>query len=308
VDIRRGRRGVLPREGHTPVIESWRSALFVPGDDLRKVSSAARSQTDAIILDLEDGVAPLRKKDARSALREGASKLDAAGFDVVVRINAPWEAALTDLQAAVMPNVRAIMVPKSEAAPRLQVLGEMIEQLERSRGLTVGGIALLALVESPTGLGKLDELASAPRVCGLALGTEDFSLSLGVPPTPECLDLPSRMVCLAARSRGLMALAVPASIAAFRAIDAFGAAARQARRFGATGALCVHPAQAVEANRAFQPTEAEAAQARSIIDAWRTAQERGDAVTSLNDQMIDAPVAARAFRLLASLQPEATGR
>lgn len=276
----------------------WRSALFVPGDDRRKIASAARSGADAVILDLEDGVPYARKEPARAYLREASIELATAGLDVIVRINAEWQAALTDLQSAVLPSVRAIMVPKAETAARIQVLTEMVEQLEQPRGLRSCSIKLLPLIETAAGLRELDVLADLPNLCGLALGSEDFSLSLGVPPTPECLDLPSRLICLAARRRGLMALAIPSSIAAFREIDEFEAATSRARLFGATGALCIHPSQVTVASRVFRPAEEELRQARAILDAWEVAQAGGNAVTSFEGKMIDAPVAARAFRLI----------
>lgn len=278
---------------------NWRSLLFVPADNATLCEKAANSEADAIILDLEDGVAAVAKDSARVELAAAAKKAKHAGKGVVVRINAPWRMALTDLEACVIENVDAVMTPKAENATRLVVLDEMIAELETERGLPSGAIGVIALVETPLGLTTLNETATAPRLIGLALGPEDLCAAIGVPPTPAVLDLPARQVALAAAAQDVMALASPASIAEFRDITAFEAGLNSAAAFGATGALCIHPAQIASANAVFSPSASELETARRILQAWTEAQSKGLSVTSLDGKMIDRPVVIRAERTIA---------
>lgn len=275
------------------IVPCWRSLLFVPADNRERCAKAAGSGADAVILDLEDGVAPSAKETARHALKEATATLRNNGTAVVVRINTPWDLAIEDLRAALASGADALMIPKVQDTARLQILGEMAAQW--SKGKVPGQIAL---VETPQGLAVIDAVAAMPDVIGLALGTEDFSLAMGVDPLPAVLELPSRQLALAAASRSLMALAVPLSIAIFRDIAAYEAAARLSVAHGVNGAICIHPAQVAAANRCFGATDEEIDRARRMLACWTAARKEGLAVTSLDGRMIDLPVAERARRLL----------
>ena len=272
----------------------WRSLLFMA--NYAHAAKAGTRGADAIILDLEDGIAPDDKPQARAALAETVATIAAQNVDVMVRINAPWLMALEDLAAAVLANVCAIVVPKAEDGARLAVLSEMISEMEWARGLAEGSIALIAQIESPQGLNALDAILSVPRVVGAALGPEDFSLALGVSPSPTALRLPTEMIALAAARAAKQAFAMPISIAAYQDLDAWADAARTARAMGATGAMAIHPAQIAGINENFKPSAAEVAQAQAIVDAWNARD--GKAVITLGKKMIDRPVVEQARRLL----------
>ena len=234
----------------------------------------------------------------RASIGPMAARLSGLGQDVVVRVNAGWLDLFADLDVAVAQGISALMLPKIEDAARLQVVSDIVGELEVQRGLPPGGIKLIALVESPIGLEQLPAIASAPRVSALALGPEDFALALGVPPTPDVLDLPCRMIALAAASHGLAAIGVPMSLASFDNPEAYGTAARRARGMGISGALCIHPVQVHPVNQAFAPSPDEIAEAVAIWDAWCKSGKRG--VVKLGRKMIDAPLALRAQRVLES--------
>lgn len=272
----------------------WRSLLFVSNP--KHAAKAGERGADGIILDLEDAIALADKPRARAELAATAAMIRAQGVDVLVRINAPWLMALDDLNAAVMAGVSAIVVPKAEEAGRLQVLSDLIGEMEADRGLPVGAIALLPQVESSQALVALDAMLAVERVAGLALGPEDFALSLGVKPTAECLDLPCRMIALAAALAGKMALAMPISIAAYQDLEAWAAAASRARAMGCTGAMAIHPAQVAGIATSFAPSEAERAEAEAILTAWDQRGDRG--VIALGQKMIDLPIVNQAKRLL----------
>jgi citrate lyase subunit beta/citryl-CoA lyase len=148
------------------------------------------------------------------------------------------------------------------------------------------------------GLAQAAALAAVPRVAALALGTEDFSLALGVAPTAEVLDLPCRQLALAAATRGLQCLAMPMSIAQWRDLEGFAAAADRAFALGCTGALCVHPSQVDVVNGRFETPDSTLSAARRVLAAWEEAQANGSAVVQIDGVMIDRPVAERARRLL----------
>lgn len=268
----------------------WRSLLFVPADDERRIAKAAGSEADAVILDLEDGVAPEKKLSARESLSQAIETVAAQGKAVLVRVDSDYLQA--DMEAALNPLLSALMLPKVEDVTQVQTVSQYLD--------SVGShTAILPLIESPRALPQLEACLSLARVVGLALGSEDFSLAMGVPPTPACLDLPSRMIALAAAAHRKAAVAIPFSLAAFREVDGFRDAAALARSFGATGGLCIHPAQVDVVNDCFRPSQKSMDQARAIAAAWERAEKAGKAVISLDGQMVDRPVALRAARLLA---------
>lgn len=271
----------------------WRSLLFAPADNEERCRKAATAGADAVILDLEDGVAAGSKPAARQALGEGAQQARSQGVGVVVRINAPWLLAVEDLRAAVAVGADALMVPKAEDPHRLATLAQIAAELKRE------SMPLIALVESPRGVAQAHALAALPGVIGLALGTEDFSLDMAVEPSGTVLDWPARQIALAAACSGAMALAVPFSIARFREEEAYRDAAQQAAAYGVNGAICIHPRQVAIANKVFGLSEAERAEAEQILKAWEAARAQGLSVIQLDGRMIDLPVAERARKLLA---------
>jgi citrate lyase subunit beta/citryl-CoA lyase len=273
----------------------WRSMLFAPADNPERCAKAARAGADAVILDLEDGVAAEAKPAARAALAGAMADARAQGVGVAVRINAPWLMAVEDLRAVAGAGAGAdaIMVPKVECPHDLRVIAAMIGEL---RGV---GLPLIALIESPLGVARACAIADAADVAGLALGSEDFSLAMGVEPSTAVLDLPARQLALAAAGRGLMALAVPFSIARFREEDAYRAIAVEAAAYGVNGAICIHPKQVAVANAVFGLSPAAREEAIRILAAWDEAQARGLSVVSLDGRMIDLPVAERARKALA---------
>lgn len=276
-----------------------RSLLFVPAGitqgDTRRLAKAHLRGAHALILDLEDAVPKDAKDRARQELSDRLDRFANLRQRVLVRVNADpadWE---KDLDAAVRPGVRALMLPKTEDPRQLSCLADRLAARERERGLPEGGIGLVALVESPVALFALPALAAAPRVRGLALGSEDFALALGVRPTPEALTEPCRWIALAAAAAGVESFALPVSLAAFDNPAELAAAARRARAMGITGALCVHPAQVAVVNEAFAPTAEEIAWARLVTEAWETAATDGEpGAIRVGGTMVDAPVLRRA--------------
>lgn len=288
-----------------PAWPGWRSLLFVPATNRKLLDKAAGRGADALIVDLEDAVAGADKARARAALDGIIAQLDGQQARVVLRINAGLLDLIRDLQAAVRPGLQAVMLPKAETAERLVLVDELLTELEAEAGLPAGRIALIPLVETVRGLLNAPALAEAvPRVIALAMGPEDLALDLGGDPVADVLTEPARRLVWAARASGRQAIGFPGSIANIKDQERLRADLDVARRLGFGAALCIHPDQLRACHDAFSVSADEADHARRVVAAFDAAERDGQAVCTLDDQMIDRPVVLRARALLARWQQQ----
>jgi citrate lyase subunit beta/citryl-CoA lyase len=285
----------------------WRSLLFVPANNERFIDRAHTRGADAIILDLEDSVPALEKSVARGMLPAAAGKVSANGADVLVRINSGWRLAVRDLEAAINPAmgpaITAIVVPKVSSGEQLLAICEIINELELERGMLIGSTGLVALVESPAALPRLEAIANAtPRLQAMILGSEDFSAATGMIPNGENLLFANQQVLFAARAAGLLPLGYVGSIAEYSDRDTFKKTIVQARDMGFRGGFCIHPSQVEAMNEGFSPSSLEVDEARGMIKVYREAVAAGRGATEFNGRMVDAPVVARAEETLSMAQ------
>ena len=165
---------------------SLAAMLYVPGSDERKLAKIEQLDGSAYILDLEDAVAPQAKPAARrlvaATLQRGSSRAE-----LWVRVNPGASGLLVDdLEAVVAPGLDGIILPKVESAADVATVDALLGALERSRGMTLGSVSLIATIETAAGLGRVDEIAGAsPRIACLGFGAGDFSLDLGLDWPPE---------------------------------------------------------------------------------------------------------------------------
>ncbi len=278
----------------------WRSMLFVPVTAKRFVDGAARRGADAIILDLEDAVALSEKERARTLVQEAAEIVSKGGADVVVRLNRPLRMTVRDLEAVVSPRVQAVALPKTESAQHVQLVAEIIDELEAERGMAVGTTKMLAMVETASAFFRIAEIAKAsPRLVGLNVGAEDFSLSAGMLPEAEGLFMPKQMCVFAARAAGIMPMGFVGTVADFSDLDGFRETIRRSRRIGFVGASVIHPSQIQILNEEFRPGAAEIEHAGRVVAAYDKALAEGIGAVTVDGKMIDVPVVARAQALLA---------
>jgi len=278
----------------------WRSMLFVPVTVAKYVDRAAERGADALILDLEDSVPLAEKPRGRALLQEAAAKVARNGADVVVRINRPWRQALRDIEAAVSPQVQALMLTKVESAEHVQMIAEVVGELEAERGMQAGATKFVALVETASGFLRMAEIArSHPRLVALSVGAEDFALSVGMLPEAEGLFFPKQQMIIAARAAGIVPLGFIGTVADFRDLDAFRATIRRSRRLGFAGASCIHPSQVAILNEEYRPSPDEVAQAERAVAAYDAAATAGIGAIELDGKMIDVPVIERAKHVLA---------
>lgn len=283
-----------------PDLPIWRSMLFVPVTRPRFVEKGADAGADAIILDLEDAVAPADKERARTLLPDAAKQVSRRGADVVVRVNRPWRMLVRDLEAAVIPGIAALALPKIESAEHLQAVAEIVDELEAERGLAPGRVKLQALVETATGFFRIEQIARAhPRLVGLSIGAEDLALSVGMLPEPEGLFYPKQQCIIAARAAGVLPLGFIGTVADYKDLDAFRATIRRSRRLGFMGASCIHPSNVAILNEEYGPDPAELGHAERMVAAYDEALAAGQGSIEFEGKMIDIPVVERAKQLIA---------
>jgi citrate lyase subunit beta / citryl-CoA lyase len=301
----------MSAQGFPTALRSW---LFVPGDSEKKQVKALGSAADALILDLEDSVAP----PARPAARAQVARLLAAGRalagpELWVRLSAPGGAeAHADLEAVCAgPLPAGLVLPKVSAAAEIIAVCEQLAVRESGRPPGTAPLRLLVLVtETPAGLLALPryplELNGSAivrrRLAGLTWGAEDLSAALGATPRDAhgaytFTFQSARMACLLAAA-ALGVQAIDGVFTDFRNGEALALEAREGRRDGFTGKLAIHPAQIDTINATFSPSEAEEAHARAVLAAF--AQAGGAGVASLEGRMIDRPHLIKAQRILAS--------
>lgn len=279
----------------------WRSSLFVPVNVERFLAKASQRGADALILDLEDSIAPGDKESARALVPAAVERLRREGrSDVLVRINQPLELAVRDLEAAVIPGVDAILVTKVEGPDHLRLLDELVTRIEAKRGLPEGQLRFMGLVEAPGPLARAHEIARAtPRLMSLSLGAEDYATAIGGQPTEEVLLMPKQQILQAARAAGLLAMGTIGTVAGFGDLEGYERIVRRSAAFGFAGASCIHPAQVPILNKGFSPSPEEVAEAERIVAMDREAAAQGRGSFALDGKMIDIPVVQRAEALLA---------
>lgn len=270
-------------------LDASRSFLIFPGDDDRKRDRALTSGADAVILDLEDGVAGAGKDEARLRIAPFA---ESGGAPVrLVRVNDPASAAGERDLAAVSGLPVAVVVPKAS-------LGSVTRAAQAGR-------PVVALVEDGAGVRDAHALAEHPAVVALGLGSADLGAALGLVPREDGLELAyvrSRLVVASAAARirpplDGPCLAVHDPVALERETSV-------ARSLGLRGKVCIHPGQVAVVHRVLAPTADEVARARRVVAAWDELQARGEAVGVVDGVLVDLPVVLRARGIIESDERE----
>lgn len=278
----------------------WRSLLYVPVTSERFVAKAHLRGADAIILELEDAVAPSEKGRARELIPAAAKAVSQGGADVLVRVNRPWRLAVRDVELAIGPDVRALVLPKVDSAEHVLALAEVAESVEQERGLPVGHTLFFARVEGPKGLLNAAAIAAAhPRVVAIGLGSSDYTISTGMDAGGAGNAMASFVVVNAAKAAGIAAIGLTGAIVGYGDLDAFRRLAEESRAMGLRGAPCVHPSQVPILNDVFSPSAEELERARRIVAAYEQALAAGEGSITVDGEFVDTPFYEQARRLLA---------
>lgn len=255
------------------------SYLFVPGTQPQRFDKACASGADAVIIDLEDAVAPGDKAGARAALAAWLHPARRA----IVRVNAVDTAWFEDdIALCAQAGVAGVMLPKAQSC---DVLSDLAARLP--------GTPLLPLIESAQGIDRANQLAGCPQVQRLVFGSIDFQLDLGIDGDGEELLFFRSALVLASRLAGVAAPVDGVTVAvADQAQLAFDA--QRARRLGFGAKLCIHPNQLRTVHDAFAPDAGAVAWARAVLNA----AERESGAFQFDGKMVDRPVILRAQAVL----------
>ncbi|MCL4421673.1 MAG: CoA ester lyase [Actinobacteria bacterium] len=285
--------------GYRPTLRSY---LYVPADKPEKLERAAERGADAIIVDLEDAVAEGSKRAARHVAASWLESIRLNGFpEIWVRVNAARTSHFfADVEAVVAPTLSGICLPKSEEPEDLFRLHELLALAEEKAGLALEQIRVSALIETPYGLIGALKLAGGPRVDRLQIGEADLAAHLALQPADnEAELLPARFQVVLVSAASKLAPPVGPVSVDFSNLEALRSTTLGLRRLGFGGRAAIHPAQVPVINSVFTPSADEEADARSIVDRYRVAQNAGTGVIDDGTgKMIDEAVIRSALAVV----------
>lgn len=284
-----------------------RTALYIPGNNPTMIQNAGIFGSDSIVLDLEDAVSVNEKDSARFLVRNALNNINYGNTEVIVRINSlstPY--GREDLEVIGRAHPDGIRLPKAESRQDIEEVDGILTRIEKEEGFKKGSIKIMPIIESAKGLFNVFEIAKASnRVAVINFGAEDYTADIGAQRTKEgkeLFDIRARIL-LAARVAGID---VQDSVFAYvHDIEGLIRETKFIKQLGFDGKSVIHPTQIKPVHQVFTPTEEEIKNARRIISAIKEAKIRKSGVVSLDGRMIDAPVVAKAQRVLKYAQ--ATG-
>jgi citrate lyase subunit beta/citryl-CoA lyase len=289
-----------------------RTELAVPASNFRFIAKAATTSADEIMLDLEDGVAPTARPEARTNIVKALNEIDWGTRIRAVRVNdvrTQW--FYQDVIAVVEragAHLDAIILPKVNRPEDVYMLDMLLQQIEAAKGLA-RHIGIEAQIETAEGMANVEEIARAsPRLETLIFGPGDYAASIGMPVLRiggHDFDYPGHLwhaalsrIVVAAKAAGLEALDGP--YGTYRDVEGLRTSALLARALGCDGKWAIHPLQIEPINRIFSPTEEELNEAQRIHDRYMRAvgDEHTGAIT-LGGELVDAASLRLAERILA---------
>ena len=292
----------------TVLLRSW---MFVPGDRQKMIDKAVALPVDAILLDIEDGVAPAAKETARKQIAESLDRIAVEKKENpsyrtparYVRINAVGHERMNaDVEYVIRPALEGLAVPKVETPDQVKVVEKILDEREPKMGMVRGSVRLLLALESPRGLFNAYAIAtSSPRVIGLMFGAEDFSRELSLPlrREGEAVDLIYARSAMVTAAAAAHVQAVDGVWPNFQDMEGLKKFALQSRRLGFSGMSLIHPAQIDEVNAAFTPTSEEVDYCRRVVQAFDDARARGEGAIAFGGQLLDMPIVDRARQTIA---------
>jgi citrate lyase beta subunit len=276
-----------------------RSLLYVPGISERMILKAHDSAADALILDLEDAIAPEQKIEARATVAGMLREIDFSDREVFVRINSlRTEWGLEDARAVAASGVPGIVIPKIESVDEVTAIAPIIKSRYHQPGLEPRN-KILCQIETPRGVCASREIAEANElVVGLIFGAADLAREIGCLLSEDEVELffARSQVLIAARAAGVKAYDSPH----FAIADLHGLRRRcqAARNLGYDGKTIIHPSHIEIVNEVFMPTAEQIAEARRVVDALEAAHAEGRGVVLLEGKMVDQLHLTAAKKLL----------
>ena len=277
-----------------------RAILYTPGDDLNKIRKAITLGVDCECLDMEDGVAVSRKEAARQTIAEALCTLDFGRSERLVRINPVGSGLEQDDLITVIPaRPDGVVIPKVRDGFQITWISEQIAAIEEQNNLTIGGIILIAIIETALGIINLREIASAnSRLEALIFGAEDLAADIGAHRSQsgwEVFHSRSEVITYAA---AYCLQAIDMVYLDFQDSAGLQVQATQGAHLGFDGKQIIHPNQVNPVQEAFTPNDEEISEAKSIVDAFATHQADGKGAFEMDGKMVDAPLVKYAQSVL----------
>ena len=271
-----------------------RSNLILPITDSKSVNDAWRHNADAVTLDLEGGVTPSRKEEARRLVKDAKGQVGKATAEVFVRVNKALDHA--DIEASVWPGLKGIMLPQVESAAEVVEASQIMTEMERKRGIEAGSLDLILLLDSAKGVWHIREIiTTSPKVTQVGLDESDLSASIGIMPLPEYDPY--------VYARGRVAIeATAAKVQPLGVAHPMGTRPRllsseemlkiatDSKNLGFKGIICPHPNWVEPVNTAFTPTESQVEFYTQVREVFAQAVAAGTAAAPFAGRMIDVPV------------------
>ena len=281
----------------------YRSFLFAPGNHPRRVEKALSIDADAAILDLEDAC-PIAEKKATRAIVVAACQRPRKRLGYV-RVNATTtEFGYGDIVAVVQRGVDGIILPKLESADEIRAVDWVIANLEKERGLPVGAIDVIPIIETGKGMANIRAITAAgTRVKRIAFGAGDFTLDLSIEwSRAETELLPYRSECVLASRAAEIEAPIDTVWVDLKDPEGFASSTRHIKSLGFQGKMCIHPDQVPVANEILSPSATEVEWSRKVVQAFEAAEKAGSASIQLEGKFIDYPIVYRARRVLETMQ------
>lgn len=284
--------------------------LFLPGNTPNLILNGDSLGADAIILDLEDAVAPDQKDAARVLVRNALKTLEFRGIEKIIRINSLdtpyWKKDLDEMMPC---RPELIMTPKTSCAEDVLQFDSYMSEAEERLGMEKNSVRLMPLIETALGIENACEITSASdRVVAIFLGAEDLSADLRCERTKEGKEIfyARGRIVMAARAAGKDAYDTP--FTDVNDDEGIRADAAFAKALGFTGKASISPRHLDAINEAFSPSEKEIDYAYEVIKAIRLAKEQGRGAVALRGKMIDKPIVMRAEQTIKMAEALGLGR
>ncbi len=276
-----------------------RTMMLTPGNRPGRLAKATQLNIDAAAFDLEDGVGPDQKAEARQVINQQLATLDFGHRERLVRINAVGtDDYHLDMKELSFANVDAVFVPKVETPEQLAILDDALTAVEMALG-DGRKRDVVATIETPRGMLNALAIADASeRTSALFFGSGDYSAATGAAVTDDALAFPRATLIAAASAAGLQAIDA-AYFVAVKDAEATKRDALLAKDLGFVGKVIFHPNQIDPCNEIFSPTTAEVERARKIVEAHTAAAAEGKGVAYVDGEFLAIDIVLMAQRVLA---------
>ena len=279
----------------------YRTMLFVPGNNPKKIVGAEVYGADCIIYDLEDSVSVFEKDSARILVKY-ALRYNRPECRIGIRINqsdTPYYKE--DVECMVPLKPVFLRLPKAECAEDIINLDRLITKTEKEFGIPEGTVKIVASIENALGVMNSYKIASASkRMLAIGLGAEDFRTDMGMQRSESAEEILFARNLIALHAHAANIKAMDYVYSNFKNEEGFRADTLLGKKLGYTGKSVVHPSQVSIVHEIYTPSEEEIDNAKAIFAAYEDALKCGSGVTSLNGKMIDKPMVTRAMAVLSS--------